>query len=118
MTILDQNGHWSKSGRLTSGFGVVLDPNMTPSGPNPKRDIKQKGSFWDLFWVILGHIWVIFGPLQGPNPKRDIKQIDPFWVIFGSYLAPIPGGVKYDPNRPNPKRDIKQMGGLGLRTTP
>jgi hypothetical protein len=53
MTILDQNGHWSKSGRLTSGFGVVLDPGTLPGGSKYDPFL---GHFLTHFWVILAQI--------------------------------------------------------------
>ena len=48
----------------------------------------------------MGHIWVIFGPLQGVNPKRDIKQIDPFWVILDPLDLTLFLASKYDHFRP------------------
>jgi hypothetical protein len=56
-------------------FGSYLDPIL-------RETLNKRGHFGTYFGSYLGHIWVIFGPLQGVNPKRDIKQIDPFWVIF------------------------------------
>ena len=63
MTILDQNGHWSKSGRLTSGFGVVLDPNMAIFGP-------------------------IFGSYFGPPYLRWSHGFFGVLAYFGSFLGP------------------------------
>jgi hypothetical protein len=63
-------------------------------GPNPKRDIKQKGGFDPLRDMSqTGHL--------GPNPKRDIKQKGGFDPLRD--MSPdMSSGTSH-------RRDIKQM---------
>jgi hypothetical protein len=90
---------------LGPSFGGVLakTPKVAPLNMGPPA---QRGSKYDLFWVIFGPLrgsqGVRYDPSRGPILRETLNK-----RVIWTPLGPIPAGMA---SGTHPKRDIKQKG--------